>query len=448
MASKKDAKKPNIILILADDLGYGDLSCYGQNNFSTPNIDKLANEGIKFTQHYAGSTVCSPSRNALMTGLHMGHAVIRGNGASQNGEGDMPLPANKTTFVEYLQKSGYKTGIFGKWGLGDCGTEGNPLDHGFDDFFGYTNQILAHNSYPEYLLENCEKVILENEVTYLDKNAWHKGLGSISTKKVDYSNDLIFDEALKFIEKNKSQPFFLYFPTTIPHMNDEAEIGQRFEIQNSGEFANKNWSDDEKHYALLIKKLDSYVGRIDEKLNQLNLSKNTLIIFTSDNGAINDIDNLSSNGELRGYKRDLYEGGIRVPFIAKWPEKIHPNSVSNHISAFWDYFPTILDIAQVETDSVTDGISFLPTLINKGKQKEHKYLYWEFHWWKPSKQAIRLGKWKGVKNAPNSKIELYDLNYDISENNNVAKYYPEIVYEIDSLFVSSRIPDSRWELKK
>ena len=445
---EKDNVKPNIILILADDLGYGDLSCYGQENFTTPNIDKLAKEGIRFTQHYAGSTVCSPSRNSLMTGFHMGHATIHGNGSNPDGEGDMPIPAKKTTFVKYLQKSGYKTGIFGKWGLGDCDSEGSPLKHGFDEFFGYTNQILAHNSFPEYLLQNCEKVYLKNEVKYLDKKSWHKGLGSISTKKVEFSNDLIFDKALKFIEKNKSGPFFLYFPTTIPHMNDEAQTGEHFEIENSDEFADKNWSEDEKHYALLVKRLDSYIGILEKKIEQLGLAKNTLIIFTSDNGAVQGIEHLSSNGDLRGYKRDLYEGGIRVPFIAKWPDKIQANTVSDHISALWDYFPTLLDIAQIKADSVTDGISFLPVLLNRGKQKEHKYLYWEFHWWKPSRQAIRLEKWKGVRNTPDSKTELYDLSSDISESHDVAGEHPEIIKEIEDLFVKARTDDERWKLKK
>jgi len=451
IAENTAADKPNIILILADDLGYGDLSCYGQQKYSTPNIDKLAKEGIKFTQHYAGSTVCSPSRNSLMTGLHMGHAFIRGNGQNPNGDGDLPLPKERTTFVKYLKEAGYKTGIFGKWGLGDCDTEGNPLDHGFDEFFGYTNQLLAHNSYPEFLIKNCEKVYLKNEVQYLDKKDWHKGFGSFSTKKVEFSNDLIKDAALNFIEENKSNPFFLYFPTTIPHLNDEAKMGERFEVPVSDKFATKKWSDDEKNYALLITKLDSYVAEIENKLEELQLSNNTLIIFASDNGAVKEIYNLQPNGKLRGYKRDLYEGGIRVPLIVKWEGKIKPNTTSNHISAFWDYFPTLLEIAEVKEIPITDGISFLPTLLQK-EQPQHENLYWEFHWWKPAKQALRKGKWKIVNNnilkPTNDGVELYNLDTDISEENNVAKQFPEIINELSLLMKESRTESENFPIQK
>ncbi len=446
--TNREIIKPNIILILADDLGYGDLSCYGQTHFTTPNIDKLAKEGMKFTQHYAGATVCSPSRNVLMTGMHTGHCFVRGNGRNPNGEGDLPLPAEKKTFTEYIKQAGYKTGIFGKWGLGNCGTEGSPLKHGFDEFYGYTDQILAHNSYPEYLIKNCEKVYLNNDVKYLSKKAWHKGLGSISVNKVDYSNDLIFKEALNFIERHKTDPFFLYFPTTIPHMNDEAKKGKRFEVPHSGKFENKEWSKDEKSYAELVKKLDDYVGQIEKKIDELNLSENTVIIFTSDNGPVHGIDNLNSNGKLRGYKRDLYEGGIRVPLIVKWKGVIKENTVSNHISGFQDYFPTILDISRIKDYPATDGISFLPTLVSEGKQKEHEYLYWEFHWWKPSRQAIRMGKWKAVKDSPDGKIELYDLDKDITETKNVADEHPEVVKKIKTLLSIARTYDKRWNITK
>ena len=443
-----NGRTPNIILILADDLGYGDLSCYGQTNFSTPHIDALADEGIKFTNHYAGATVCSPSRNVLMTGMHTGHCYVRGNGRNPAGEGDLPLPADRKTFAEFLKQRGYKTGIFGKWGLGNCGTEGSPLAHGFDEFYGYTDQILAHNSFPEYLIKNCKKIYLNNKVKYLSKKAWHKGLGSISLRKVDYSNDLIFDAALNFIDVHKDEPFFLYFSTTIPHMNDEAEVGKRFETPDTSGFADKSWSRDEKNYALLIKRLDGYVGEISRKINELNLQNNTLIIFTSDNGPVHGIDNLDSNGDLRGYKRDLYEGGIRVPFMAKWPGKIKAGTVSGHISAFQDYFPTLLDAAGVKNYPETDGISFLPTLLDSGGQREHKYLYWEFHWWKPSRQAIRMDKWKAVKNSPQAEMELYDLDQDISEENNVALQHPDIVKKITELFKIARTEDKRWPLKE
>ncbi len=321
------------------------------------------------------------------------------------------------------------------------------MEHGFDEFYGYTDQIFAHNSYPEFLIKNCKKVYLNNEVKYLSKKAWHKGLGSISTKKVDYSNDLIFNEALTFIDKYKSQPFFLYFPTTIPHMNDEAVKGEKFETPHSGDFDGKPWSRDEKSYAELVTRLDNYVGVIEEKIRYLNLEQNTIIIFTSDNGPVHDIDNLNSNGELKGYKRDLYEGGIRVPLIVKWPGKIKAGTVSAHICGFQDYFPTILDMAEVKNYPETDGISFLPTLLSKGKQEEHDYLYWEFHWWKPSRQAIVLGKWKAVKNSPNGNIELYNLENDISETKNVADEHPDVVKKMASYMKEARVEDKRWPLK-
>ncbi len=437
--------KPNIILILADDLGYADLGCYGQTSFSTPHIDKLAKEGMKFTQHYAGSTVCAPSRCVLMTGKHTGHSFVRGNAQNTLANGQIPLPVEESTFVAQLKTLGYRTGAFGKWGLGNAGTIGDPLIHGFDEFFGYHDQVLAHNSYPEFLYKNEEKIYLDNEVNYLSDTLWHKGLGSISTKKLTYSNDLILEEALKFINKNKGVPFFLYFPTTIPHDNGEAEIGNRFEVPDNSKYQNKNWTKDEKSYAALVEHLDAHVGKLTMELDHLDLAENTIIIFTSDNGPLPS-DQLNSNGDLRGHKRDLYEGGIRVPLIIKWPDKIKANSHSDHVSAFWDFYPTVLDIAGLDDYHKTDGISFLPELLGE-EQAKHDYLYWEFHWWLPSRQAVRMGNWKGVKDTPASALELYHLKNDLSEKTNLATEYPAIVERIEQILIEARSKSQHFEIR-
>jgi arylsulfatase A len=441
-------QKPNIIFILADDLGYGDLSCYGQKLFYTPNIDKLAQEGMKFTQHYAGSPVCAPSRCVLFSGKHTGHACVRGNMQAEP-SGQLPIPEDELTFSKLLQENGYKTGCFGKWGLGIAGSTGDPQKHGFDEFFGYYDQVLAHNSFPEFLYKNGEKVFLDNKVQYVSEDHWSKGLGSISTGKNEYSNDIIFDEALKFIENNRQHPFFLYFTTTIPHDNGEAPKGDRYEIPDIGRFEDKDWSDEEKVYAALVEKLDSYAGLIEKKLKELNIDQNTNIIFTSDNGAVNDPDLLNrfqNNGIFRGAKRDVYEGGIRVPLIVKWPARVKQGSISHHISGFQDFFPTICEITGIDCENNRDGISFLPTLLNK-KQKEHPYLYWEFYWWNPTRRALRMRTWKVVQNAPDAAIELYNLKNDPGEQVNLADKYPEKIQAVKELFKQAHQPSELWEIK-
>lgn len=440
-------RKPNIVFILADDLGYGDLSCYGQEYFQTPNIDRLADTGMRFTQHYAGSPVCAPSRCVLLTGKHTGHAFVRGN-KQADPSGQLPIPEDELTFASLLKSAGYKTGCFGKWGLGIAGSSGDPQKHGFDEFFGYYDQVLAHNSYPEYLYRNGEKVFLNNEVQYLDEGHWSRGLGSYSTEKNDYSNDLIFKEAISFIDKNKNTPFFLYFPTTIPHDNGEAPEGERFEVPDIGKFKDKDWNCEEKAYAAMITKLDEYVGRIEEKLKDLRIERNTIIIFTSDNGAIHPTtfeNRFQSNGPLRGYKRDLYEGGIRVPLIVKWPAVIEGGQISDHVCAFWDFFPTFCEVADIKTDHRTDGISFLPRM--KGQdQPQHEYLYWEFHWWNPSKRAIRMGKWKAVQNNPNAPIELYNLEEDRGETSDISWQHPDIIEKIRKIFSDARTGSEHFKI--
>jgi len=456
-SEKKDSvhTKPNIIFIMADDLGYGDLGCFGQEIIKTPNLDQMAAEGIMFTQHYAGNTVCAPSRCSLMTGLHMGHAEVRGNKqAKPEPSGQQPLSDRAVTVAKLLKDAGYKTAMIGKWGLGNAGGSGEPTEQGFETYYGYLDQVLAHNYYPEYLMRNGKKEMLRNEVKYLSKEIWHKGLGSYSTGKVDYSHDLFTEDALRFIDENRENPFFLYLPYTIPHDNGEAAIGQRMEVPDFDIYSDKDWDSDQKGYAAMITRMDRDIGAILQKLKDERIDESTLVIFTSDNGPEMNYPfakNFDSNGVFRGGKRDLYEGGIREPFIARWPGKVSPGTVSDHISAFWDFLPTACEIAGVSVPENTDGISYLPTLTGKDMQAEHEYVYWEYYG-KGGKKAIRKGHWKAVVNDlyndPDSPVELYDLESDPGETRNLADQHPEIVSELDSIMLVASSPSSEYSFSK
>lgn len=435
---------PNIIFIMTDDLGYADIGPYGQQKIQTPNLDQLAAEGMTFTQFYAGTSVCAPSRAVLMTGLHTGHVEIRGNKQYKTRNGQYPLTPGVPTVATVLKEAGYTTGMIGKWGLGDPNTPGKPSNHGFDYFFGYTDQVLAHNYYPEYLWRNDEKVFLDNEVNYLDSTLWHDGLGSYSTQKVDYSHDLFVEDALAFLDKNKDTSFFLYLPLTIPHDNGEQVDSMVFEVPNPGIYANKDWDKKAKDYAAMITRMDEGIGQISARLQELGLEENTVIFFTSDNGPMRNNPTttfFNSNGPLRGGKRDLYEGGIRVPLIARWSGRIAPGSTSDHLSAFWDVLPTFAAIAAHPIPNQTDGISFLPTLLGADDQKAHEALYWEFHEG-DGLQAIRQGKWKAVrlnaKTDPTNPVELYNLETDLGEEQNQAEQFPEKAKELDNLMAASR----------
>lgn len=435
--------KPNIIYILADDLGYGDLSCYGQTHFSTPNIDKLAQEGMLFTQHYAGSTVCAPSRSSLMTGMDTGHTPIRGN--KQTEMGQLPLPKESYTVAELLKDNGYVTGAFGKWGLGTSGSEGDPLNQGFDTFFGYHDQKLAHHYYPYYLWDN-DKIFTLN--------------GNSGLKKQQYAPNLIHERALSFIDKHKNESFFLYYPTTIPHaelfapdkyMNKflgKFDPEKPFKGVDEGEGYKKGryGSQDNPHaaFAAMITLLDDQVGEIMKKIKDLGLEDNTIIIFTSDNGPHKeggaDPDYFDSNGILRGYKRDLFEGGIRVPMISKWKGKIKPGTTTDHISSFWDILPTFSDIVKSNKKLTTEGVSFLPTLVDESsKQKEHDYLYWEFHEL-GGRKAIRKGDWKLIENniKDGGNYLLFDLKSDPEETKNLYNEKPHIAKELEALLKTAR----------
>jgi arylsulfatase A-like enzyme len=438
-------KKPNIIFILADDLGYGDLGCFGQKTIQTPNIDRLAAEGMRFTDHYAGSTVCAPSRCCLMTGLHTGHALVRGNA-------NVPLRPSDITVAELLKQAGYTTGIIGKWGLGEADSTGIPNRQGFDYWFGYLNQRHAHNYYPKYLWRNEQKVELANEVNH-NIGGRDRTPGGVATKRVEYSHDLFAEEALRFVEKNRDRTFFLYLPFTIPHANNEAG-NKGMEVPSLEPYADRDWPGPQKGHAAMITRMDGDIGRLMTKLKTLGLDENTFVFFSSDNGPHKegggDPAFFNSSGPLRGYKRALYEGGIRVPAIARWPGKIKAGSVTGHVSAFWDFLPTCCDLAGINSPEGIDGISMLPTLLGQSsKQKKHEFLYWEFHE-QGKRQAVRMGDWKGIRQNvaknPNAPIELYYLKTDIAEQHNVAKQHPQIVAKIEDIMRSARTPSENWPL--
>lgn len=443
--SDKPDRHPNVVFILADDLGYGDLSCYGQTKFETPNIDKLAREGLVFTQHYSGSTVCAPSRSSLFTGLHTGHTFIRGN-KEVYPEGQHPLADSVFTLAEMFKEKGYRTGMFGKWGLGYPGSEGDPLNQGFDTFTGFNCQRMGHNYYPEYLWYNSERrAIKENEGS-------NYGL---------YAPELIQESLLSFLNENRDTSFFLFVPTIIPHAEllapeenisdyrDKFGVETPYKGKEPGDKYYKiggygSQSEPRAAFAAMISVLDQHVGEIINKLKELDVYENTIIVFTSDNGPHleggADPDYFNSNGDLRGYKRDLYEGGIRVPLIVHWPEKINAGT-TDHVSAFWDFMPTFSELIDSRILQDTDGISFYPTLFSKtDKQQEHESLYWEFHEW-GGKQALRKGRWKAVKlninNSEKTITELYNLEEDISESRDLAGEYPEVVEELENIMSQS-----------
>lgn len=436
-------RPPNIIFILADDLGYGDVGCYGQEKILTPRLDRMAAEGIRFTQAYAGSTVCAPSRCSLMTGMHQGHAFIRGN-TSMIDRVRVPLRPEDTTVAEVLKKAGYVTGLVGKWGLGETGTSGAPNAKGFDEFFGYTDQYLAHNYYPEKLWRNdTEERIEGNELE----------APNVCKSCKRYSHDLFTEEALDFIERHKDAPFFLYLAYTIPHANNEAgrvrEHGM--EVPSDEPYSDKPWPPAQRSHAAMITRMDRDVGRVLDALGEHSISENTLVIFTSDNGVHKeggvDPNFFEDSGPLRGIKRDLYEGGIRVPAIAWWPGTVAPGTVSDQVWAFWDFLPTAADLAGCEK-SPCDGVSVAPVLLGKpGEQEQHGFLYWEFHEG-AFKQAVRMGNWKAVRNRGGAAIELYDLDRDLGEEHDVALDHPEVVARAEALFAEARTESIYWPSKR
>ena len=448
-AATQESSKPNIIFILADDLGYGDIGCYGQQKIETPNIDKLAKNGLRFTQFYSGSTVCAPARASFLTGLHTGHTVVRGNKPFAP-EGQTPLPDSIVTFVNLLQKNGYATAAFGKWGMGHITNSGDPNKKGFDQFYGYTCQSLAHDYFPVHLWDNHQQI-------------------DLSVNKTDdsiYSAGLIQKKALEYIQQAGEQPFFIYLPYTLPHgdvMGPRDEFydyyAKKFNEQpltgaNLKTRGHNITPEPLPHaqFAAMVARLDKYVGEIVNAVAGKGLSGNTLIIFTSDNGPHKenggDPEFFKSNGIFKGIKRDLYEGGIRVPFIAYWPGKIKPG-ITGQTAALWDMYPSFLDLAGIVVPKKIDGYSLLPTLLKKGKQKQHEFFYWEFHE-NDGRQAVRLDNWKGIRLDVNKNsdaaIELYDLKSDPQEQNNIASKFPSVVRRIEAIIKQEHVLNPDWLL--
>ncbi|HOB31365.1 MAG TPA: arylsulfatase [Verrucomicrobiota bacterium] len=427
-ADTASPSRPNVIFILADDLGYGDIGCYGQKRIRTPNIDRLAEQGMRFTQAYAGSTVCAPSRCSLMTGKHTGHATVRGNRGSRPKE--MALTAEEPTIAEVFKAAGYSTALIGKWGVGENDTTGAANRKGFDLFFGYQTQFAAHDYYPGFLWRNNERYLLP---------------GNEDGKQVTYSHDVLMKEALAYVRENRNRPFFLYLAVTIPHANNEAHPNG-MQVPTNAPYANEDWPEPEKNFAAMITRMDDGVGSLLSLLQELGIDDRTLVIFTSDNGPHSEGGHRSeffqSSGGLRGQKRDMYEGGIRVPLIARWPGRIKAGTVSDQIVAFWDFLPTFADLTGQPPPKDIDGISILPALL-ENKPVPHPPLYWEFHE-RGFFRAVRAGNWKGVSLDPAKPLELYDLSRDPAETNNVAAVHPEVVKELEAILRRERTPSEIW----
>lgn len=450
-AGRSDDRLPNIILIVADDLGYGEVGCYGQKLIQTPNIDKIAERGIRFTRFYCGQAVCAPSRCSLMTGMHQGHAYIRDNGnPPERGNarpndlhfpGQFPIPDESVTIAELLKSKGYATGAMGKWGLGPIGSSGDPNRQGFDLFYGYNCQVHAHNHYPRFLWRNDQMEMLPgNDRTVHGET---------------YSQDKFAEEALKFVRANKDGPFFLYLPFAIPHLGIQVPDASLAEFRgNITEEAYEHkgylpYPEPRAGYAAMISHMDRDIGNLMNLIDELGLTEDTLIMFTSDNGPTydrlggTDSEYFESSGPLRGRKGSLLEGGIRVPLVASWPGKLPAGKSTDHIAAFWDFLPTFCEITGVEAPEGIDGISMWPTLTGKGEQPAHEYLYWEFPAY-GGQQAIRMGNWKALREKlfkqPDAKWQLYDLASDIGESKDVAASNPDVIARIIEISQQARVP--------
>jgi arylsulfatase A-like enzyme len=449
-AAGRMVAKPNIVFILADDLGYGDLGCYDQKIIRTPNLDRMATEGLRFTQFYAGSTVCAPSRSVLMTGRHVGRTRVRGNAGASNPEAQM-LRDEDVTVAEVLKSAGYRTSLVGKWGLGMPGDEGVPNRQGFDEFYGYLSQTHAHNHFPDYLWRNDVRETLGNVVTPLGT-----GGGGYATVRKQYSTDLFADEAIKFVAENRERPFFLYLALVVPHANNERtrELKDGAEVPDYGPYADEPWPNPDKGQAAMITRMDAHVGRLLAKLKELGLDERTLVMFSSDNGphkeAGHDPERFDPNGPLSGFKRSMTDGGIRVPMIARWPGTIAPGGTTDHIGYFGDLMATCAELSGAAVPPGCDSISFVPTLEGSAvghRQQTHEYLYWEFHEGGASKQAVRMGRWKGIRTY-GGPLELFDVESDVGETTNVAANHDDVVRKIESVLATAREGNEHWPLKQ
>lgn len=445
------AERPNLIWIMADDLGYGELGSYGQKVIQTPHLDRMAREGMRFTRFYAGATVCAPSRSVLLTGQHHGHTRVRGNAGPANPIAQALRP-NDVTVARLLHDAGYRTALVGKWGLGDVGPaeSGLPRKHGFDEFFGYLNQRHAHNHFPDFLWRDERRVSLPNTITPTGKD----GAG-YATRATAYADDLFAEECLKFVSENRNRPFFLYWSMVVPHANNERTraLKDGAEVPDYGPYADKDWPTPDRGHAAMITRLDGQVGRLLEQLKALGLDSRTLVIFTSDNGPHNEshhnLARFQPSGPLRGIKRSLTDGGIRVPMIARWPGKIAAESTSGHVAYFGDWMATAAELAGARLPEHRDSISFVPTLLGKpGEQANHEFLYWEFHEGGFRQAALYQGRWKGIREQrPGASLVLYDLDSDIGEKSNVAAMHPDIVARIDAYLKTARSDSPEWPVK-
>lgn len=452
IAAPAGAPQPNIIFILADDLGYGELGSYGQKLIQTPHLDRMAGEGMRFTQFYAGSTVCAPSRSVLMTGQHMGHTRVRGNAGPGRGVAQQLTPKD-VTVAQVLQKAGYATGLVGKWGLGDEETQGEPLRQGFDYYFGFLNQTHAHNHFPNFLWRNGERVPLPNDLTQIGPVT---GAG-YSTNRVIYAGDLFAVETTAFIEQHRARPFFLFLSVVTPHANNQrsSELGEGNEVPDQGPYADKPWNTAQKNHAAMVTRLDRDVGALLAQLKRLELDERTLVMFSSDNGPHKeggreyDPEFFNASGPLSGIKRALTDGGIRVPFIARWPGRIRPGTVSNHVGYFGDLMATWSEIAGATPPGNLDSISLVPELTGRGMQRKHEFLYWEFYE-RGVSQAVLLGdRWKAIRlENTSAPIALYDLHNDIAEKTDVAAANPAIVARAREIMRTAHVPNEHWDVTK
>jgi arylsulfatase A-like enzyme len=419
---------PNIIYLMADDMGWGDLGCYGQKHIQTPNIDALAREGTRFTEVYAGGSVCAPSRSVLMTGQHLGHTRVRGNAGSTGGVGAqrrVPLEPEDVTVAMLLKQAGYTTGITGKWGLGEPDTEGIPNKKGFDEWFGYLNQQHAHTYYTDYLWKNTERVTLD---------------GNLGGKTSQYSHDLFAEWTLDFVKRKKDKPFFLYLAWTLPH--------GKYVVPSLESYADKDWPEDYKIHAAMVTRLDRDFGRLMALLKELGLEENTVVFFCSDNGGVERRDGvLDSVGPFRGKKGQQTEGGLRVPMIVRWPGKVAAGKVNNTPWYYADVLPTLCEIGGAKVTSKVDGISVLPTILGKSQDELNtRKMYWE-QYSGGFQQAARWGKWKGHYIPASGKFELYDLSADLMEEKNLAAQNPEVVRELREFMTAAHVPSPNWSVK-
>lgn len=448
LADAAEQPTPNLIWIMADDLGYGDLGCYGQQVMETPHLDQMAREGLRFTQFYAGATVCAPSRSVLMTGQHHGHTRVRGNAGRQNPVAQALRP-DDTTVAQVLREAGYRTALIGKWGLGDIGDAetGLPRKQGFDQFLGYLSQVHAHNHFPDFLWRNEQRVSLPNKVTPVGNAG-----GGYATEAVVFADDLFADEAVQFVRANSERPFFLYWSMVIPHANNErtSVLQNGAHVPDFGPYADKDWPEPDKGQAAMIWRIDGYVQRMLDTLRELGLAENTLVIFTSDNGPHNEsnhnIERFQPSGPLRGIKRSLTDGGIRVPCIAWWPGTIESGRETDHVAYFGDWMATAAELAGADVPAECDSISFLPTLVDQpAQQADHEFMYWEFHEGGFRQAAIYQGRWKGIRaGSPDAPVVLYDLQQDIGETTNVADQHPEIAAKIGQYLATARSDSPDW----